>query len=74
MVFATGLYGKNVRLSSDASLAEGWLGLEHVSGNGYAVEMLVPGETYQANDERALEYFFFINRTGKSCTFTISVE
>ena len=74
VVFATGLYGKNVRLSSDASLAEGWLGLEHVSGNGYAVEMLVPGETYQANDERALEYFFFINRTGKSCTFTLSVE
>ena len=74
VIFADSLYGRTVVLHSDAPDVTGWLDLAHVSGNGYAVEMLSPGMAYQANNERKLEYFFLHNTTGKACAFTLSVK
>ena len=74
VIFSDSLYGRTLSLETDAPDAVGRLGSAHVSGNGYSVDQIVPGQPFGSPEDRKLEYFFFLNNTGKSCTFTLTVE
>ncbi len=73
VIFEDNLYGAVITLETESNI-DARLGLAHESGNGYATDTLTPGVTYNAREDRKLEYFFFRNDEGKACTFTLTVK